>query len=208
VNAISDKTVQFHATKQLLLDTVLAMLQTENPGSITSEQVLAKARVSSGSLYHHFEDFADLLDQALCIEFEAFTNRTIDLLLMTNDQAHNLQEWAVGVQEARRITHGPQYERNRVLRVLAVAHGAVNARMRKRLGDVQDQLNQKFVRFVRDAQKSGYVKADLDPLTVAVFIQSYTFGSIIDDIAHEKVDTATWVDLLDRVARETFINLG
>jgi AcrR family transcriptional regulator len=181
------------------------MLQTQNPGAITSEQVLAKARVSTGSLYHHFEDFSDLMDQALCIEYEAFTNRTIDLLLMTNDQAHNLQEWAAGVQEARRITHGSQYERNRVLRVWAVAQASINDRMRKRLGEIQDQLNHKFIRFIKDAQKSGYVKANLNPLAIAVFIQAYTFGSIIDDIAFEKVDTASWVDLLDQVSRETFI---
>lgn len=201
-----EKSVQFHATKQLLLDTVLSLLETENPAALTTEKVLTKARVSIGSLYHHFEDLSDLLEQALCIEFESFTNRTIDLLLMTNEQAKNLKQWGQGVQEARRISHGPQYARNRMLRVWAVAYASMGPRMKARLGDVQDRLNAKFVTFVRGAQKAGWMKKDLDPLAVSVFIQAYQFGAVIDDVAQKHLASDVWINILNQVSQKTLIN--
>lgn len=201
-----EKSVQFHATKQLLLDTVLVMLETVNPGSITSDQVLAKARVSTGSLYHHFEDFGDLLEQALCIEYEKFTQRTIDMLFMANEQATTLQEWAEGVQAARRISHGPLYRRNRTLRVWAVAQASLNDRMRLNLGQAQDRLNEQFARFVSEAQAIGWVPLNLNPLAVAVFVQAYSFGSVIDDIALAPLGDIEWIKLLDLVTQKTFVN--
>ncbi|MFM5905302.1 MAG: TetR/AcrR family transcriptional regulator [Micrococcales bacterium] len=202
----SNQPVQFHATKQALIDTVQSLLETQNPSEITSEQVLARARISSGSLYHHFADFHDLIEQVLCIEYEQFTERTIDLLLMTNEQATNIKNWAEGVVEARRISHGQVYERNRALRVWAVAYATSSERMKKRLGDAQDRLNAKFVKFIEDAQSAGWVKSELDPLALAVFIQAYTFGSVIDDVAGTKMQHEMWIDLLNRVSRDTFIN--
>ena len=200
------KSVQFHATKQLLLDTVLAMLETVNPGSITSDQVLAKARVSTGSLYHHFEDFLDLLEQALCIEYEKFTQRTIDMLFMANEQATTLQEWAEGVQAARRISHGPLYTRNRTLRVWAVAQASLNDRMKLKLGQAQDRLNEQFAQFVSAAQEMGWVPLGLNPLAVAVFVQAYSFGSVIDDIATKPLGDVEWIKVLDLVTQKTFVN--
>ena len=201
-----EKPVQFHATKQLLLDTVLAMLETLNPGSLTSEQVLAKARVSTGSLYHHFEDFPDLLEQALCIEYEKFTERTIEMLFMANEQATTLQEWAEGVQGARRISHGPLYSRNRTLRVWAVAQASLSERMKLKLGQAQDRLNQKFMEFVSTAQEIGWVPLELNPFAVGVFVQAYSFGSVIDDIAITPLGDVEWIRILDLVTQKTFAN--
>lgn len=199
--------VEFHATKQLLLQTVLTMLEAENPGTLTSEKVLARARVSSGSLYHHFEDFQDLIEQALCIEFEDFQARTIDLLLMANQQAENFEEWANGVSQARALSHGKPYERKRTLRVWAVAYATTSERMKARLGAAQDRLNEKFVEFLSGAQDKGWVQKSIDLLTVGVFIQAYQFGSVIDDIATTKFAHDKWIDLLDQVARKNFIEL-
>ena len=203
---MSPSNVQFHATKQLILDVMLALLEVENPGTITSDQVLAKARVSSGSLYHHFDDYSDLLEQALCIKYEEFIDRTVDLLVMAQDQATSLTEWAEGVNAAREISHGPAYARIRALRVWAVAYATTSDRMRTRLGKTQDRLNTKFTNYVKDAQKAGWVLPEKDPLIISVFIQAYHFGAVIDDIAlTTHFDPKTWVDTLDMVIKKSFV---
>lgn len=202
-----NQAVEFHTTKQLLLDTVRVMFERENPGSITSEQVLAKARVSSGSLYHHFEDFPDLIEQALCAEYEQFTMRTVDLLLMANEQAKDIESWMVGVNEARRLSHGATYERNRYLRIWAVAYTSNGQRMRERLGAVQERLNHKWVEFMTGAQKAGWVIPEIDPLAYGVFVQSYALGSVINDFAPTQVEPEKWIALLERVSRRTAFSL-
>lgn len=201
---VTEGSVLFHGTKQALLENMLMLLEDFNPDAITTERVLARGRVSSGSLYHHFDGLPDLLEQALCIKFEEFADRTIDLLLMTNEQAKSLKQWSEGVAAARKISHGPMYLRSRVLRVWAVAHATSSERMATRLGQAQDRLNKKFIEFIKGAQKAGWLAPDMDPLTLAVFVQAYQFGAVIDDVALEKVDGTKWIELLDRVIKKSF----
>ena len=52
-----------HPTKEALIDAVLELLQSEHLVEVTSEEVLEKSGISKGSLYYHFEDFSDLLEQ-------------------------------------------------------------------------------------------------------------------------------------------------
>ena len=56
-----------HPTKRALITTVLEQLKTLKPSEITSESVLDKSGISKGSLYHHFEDFDDLIETAQVI---------------------------------------------------------------------------------------------------------------------------------------------
>ena len=199
------KQVEFHATKQLLIDTVLAMLETQNPGTITSDQVLARARVSSGSLYHHFHDFGDLMEQVLCTEYVRFIDRTIDLLNMANDQADTFEEWAKGIEHARRMTHGPAYSHIRALRTWTVAQSFASERLSALLAEGQDRLNSKFVEFINKGKARGWADQDIDAHAVVVFIQSYQFGSVIDDVASTHVDPDVWMSLLDIVIARSFL---
>lgn len=199
------KQVEFHATKKLLIDTVLAMLETQSPGKMTSEQVLARARVSSGSLYHHFHDFGDLMEQVLSTEYVRFIDRTIDLLNMANEQSETFPEWAEGIQHARRMTHGPAYAHIRELRTWTVAQSFASDRLKALLAEGQDRLNQKFVEFIDIGKSRGWVDPEVDSLPIAVFIQSYQFGSVINDVANTQLDPEVWMSLLDRVIARSFL---
>ncbi len=53
-----------HPTKEELIQTVVVLLEGTTLNQITSEQVLAISGISRGSLYHHFEDFSELLELA------------------------------------------------------------------------------------------------------------------------------------------------
>lgn len=205
---MADEAVQFHATKQLMLDTVSTMFETTNPGSLTSEQVLAKARVSSGSMYHHFEDFSDLIEQALCIEYEKYTSRTIDILLEVNEQSKTVKQFAKGLAEARSISYGPAHERNRILRIWAIAYASDSDRMCQRLGKVQERLNAKFATFIKGGQDLGFFSKEVDPLLYGVFVQAYNLGTVITNLPNAPIENDVWMKLLDRVSQKTIVNLN
>jgi hypothetical protein len=44
------------------------------------------------------------------------------------------------------------------------------------------------------------VRTDVDPRAIAILIQAYTLGRIIDDVVDRKVDPDSWIDVIDRIA--------
>ena len=59
----------FHPTKRLLVETVVAMLETKKPNEILAEEVLESSGVSKGSMYHHFEDLQELVETAQLMRY-------------------------------------------------------------------------------------------------------------------------------------------
>ncbi|MGA1715426.1 MAG: TetR/AcrR family transcriptional regulator, partial [Ilumatobacteraceae bacterium] len=54
-----------HPTKVALIEVVKEMIAEFGADGFTVEMVLAESGISRGSLYHHFEDFPDLVEEAL-----------------------------------------------------------------------------------------------------------------------------------------------
>jgi hypothetical protein len=52
---------------------------------------------------------------------------------------------------------------------------------------------------VRDAQAKGLYRPELDPVVVAVFIQSYTIGRAVDDVVANHMSQDAWNELIDQV---------
>ena len=53
-----------HPTKQILLETTVALLDELPSDEVTSDTVLRRSGISKGSLYHHFPDYGHLIDDA------------------------------------------------------------------------------------------------------------------------------------------------
>lgn len=49
------------------------------------------------------------------------------------------------------------------------------------------------------AQDKGWVKADLNPRAIAIFLQAYSLGRAVDDIAETHVSQDDWIMLINTV---------
>jgi AcrR family transcriptional regulator len=68
--------VALHPNAQKLLDTTVELLNETQIERINLSTVLQRSGVSNGSLYHHFEDFQDLLEQAIVQRFTKGLNES------------------------------------------------------------------------------------------------------------------------------------
>ena len=59
-----------HATHRALIDCGVELAKEFGMYGFTVEQLLTKSGISKGSLYHHFEDFVDLVE---CVQVRIFT---------------------------------------------------------------------------------------------------------------------------------------
>lgn len=193
-----------HPTKVTLISTVVAMLDEMAFEEIRSEDVLERSGISKGSLYHHFQDFSDLLSAALVFRFSQEVDFQIDFYSMTLANARNEEELFQGIAAVNDATQKIESKGIRLERARVLALSEANPTLAQALAFEQDRLTEAIVDLIAESINKGFVKSNIDPRAVAVFFQAYSLGKVVDDIAGVKVDHEEYMKLLNLVLRTSF----
>jgi AcrR family transcriptional regulator len=186
-----------HPTKRALVVTVLDFLKNTKPSDLTSEAVLAKSGISKGSLYHHFEDFDDLIETAEVIKYAAYVDQSIHLLTKVFQIAKTRDEMVTELKKVTRFTQSPDLMPQRMDRATAISLANSNPRMMKKMNIEQDRLNEAIIDIFREARERGWISKEIDIHAGAIFIQAYTLGIVINDVSGKKVEPEAWNELID-----------
>jgi|688.fasta_scaffold822640_2 AcrR family transcriptional regulator len=186
-----------HPTKRALVQTVLDQLKTKKPSDLTSELILETSGISKGSLYHHFEDFDDLIETAQVFRYAAYVDQSIHILTKVFQTAKNRDEMLVELKQVTKFTQSPDLMSQRMDRATSISLANANPRMMKKLNVQQDRLNEALIDIFREARDRGWISKEVDLHAGAVFIQAYTLGIIINDVSGKKLDSKAWTDLID-----------
>ncbi len=195
---------EMHPTRERLLLTTVDLMDSENPEKVGVEMVLEKSGISKGSLYHHFEDFPELIEAALVFRFHRVVDNSIALISNTLSTSTSREDFFTEMEKVTAITHSREMTTIRFERARALGHAGASPRFKEALGVEQQRLTLAFADLVREAQSRGWVSSDIDPMAAAVFIQAYTIGKLIDEVTPEPVDEQEWLKLIHRMVERTF----
>jgi AcrR family transcriptional regulator len=195
-----------HPTKRALVVTVLEELKSKKASDLTSESILEKSGISKGSLYHHFEDFDDLIETAEVIRYAAYVDQSIHILTKVFQSAKNRDEMVAELKQVTRFTQSPDLMPQRMDRATSISLANANPRMMKKLNVEQDRLNEALIDIFREARDRGWINKEIDLHAGALFIQAYTLGIIINDVSGKKVDNKAWTDLIDLFTTKIIAN--
>ena len=191
-----------HPTKVALLEVVKEMIAEFGADGFTVEMVLAESGISRGSLYHHFEDFPDLVEEALLDINRANVVTSIELVRHELAGVQTKDDFLDAVGRVTRALHSPERFKARVDRVRMLAVCGNDERFRKRFGDTQAEVIMAFADVIADAQVRGVVRADFDPKVLATFMSAYTTGVILNDVSSDPVSYDDWnalvADVIER----------
>ena len=188
-----------HPTREALISTVVKMLDDFDPEAITSEHVLELSKISRGSMYHHFEDFSELIEEAQVHRYAGYVDQTIVGLSSILHDAKSRDELVAQVREITRITQSDQVKENRFERMSALARAVHSPRMKKNLGIEQERLTENIADLYRVVLEKGWGNPTLSPRTVAVLIQSYSLGKVVDDVTEEHMASDDWLNLINTI---------
>ena len=193
-----------HPTKRALLETVIEMMETKNPEEILSDEVLQKSGISKGSMYYHYKDWYEIIEDAICERFGRYVDRSVELCEYAIKTAKNRDELVAILKNVTRETQKPEQIQVRYGRVRAIAIATQSERMSKKLGEVQERLTQALEDLFREAKERGWADSSIDPRAVAVLVQAYTFGHVVDDFTPNHMDIEAWYRTIDGVVEKVF----
>jgi AcrR family transcriptional regulator len=195
-----------HPTKTRLIETTSEILETKFPEDIAVDEILDKSGISKGSLYHHFEDLGELLEAAQVQRYAAWVDRSIGLIVPVLSGAKTRDDIIEGLRILTKYTQSEEYRVVRFSRARTLANSETSQRFQKALGIEQERLTSALEDLVAEAKNKGLYRADLDARVVAVFIQSYTLGKIVDDIVPNPVMQEKWDEFIVNMLIATMVS--
>lgn len=194
-----------HPTKEALIKTVLSLLEEKHLNEITSDEVLQKSGISKGSMYHHFEDFSDLLEQVQIRRFANYVDETSGLVVKAL-QIQDKEEFIAAIRGVTRATQSEDMKSQRLYRVKAMAGVGQSERLRRYYATEQERLSSALADLFRELVSRGWGNPRIQPQTLAVFIQSYTMGQIVNDYVETQMERENWMWLIDAIMEQIILN--
>ena len=195
---------RLHPTKRLLLETVIKLLDTKKPEEILSDEVLQISGISKGSMYYHYKDWYEIIEDAICERFGRYVDRSVELCENAMNKSKTRDDLVNFLKQVTRETQKSEQLAIRYARVQAIAMASQSDRMKKKLGAVQERLTESLEDLFREAKERGWAKEVMNPRAVAVLVQAYTFGHVIDDFTPEHMEIEAWYRLIDQVVEDVF----
>ena len=195
----------FHPTKTKLVETTVQLLQTMPAEEISVDLVLSISKISKGSMYHHFVDLSDLLDTAITERYAKWVDRSIEVMSQILTDGSTSDEIYQGLVKVTQQTQSPLQRGERMQRVQAIAKTNGNSRLTEMLSSEQERLTEALTDIIFESQQQGFVNEDLDPRSLAVFIQSYTLGKIVEDFSSTPMEEEKWNHLVNLFTKNVVI---
>lgn len=201
---VHKQTPNTQPTKEKPLQTALGLLEKHFPEDVTGDMVLEHSGISRGSLYHHFIDVSDLIEQSLVRMFGERVDENIEACSAVMNICRSPDQLYELLCNMTDVTQSSKNRRHRFARARLIGFAEGNDRLVERLGVEQKRLTDGLATLFANAQEQGWITKTVDPHTAALFVQAYTFGRVIDDISVDHVDQKDWNDLLRRAIKMVF----
>ena len=190
-----------HPTKVRLTEAAATLIDEHGSQGFTVEQLLEASNISKGSLYHHFEDFHDVIRQAQVLRFARYVEEDIEALTRVLLAASSREDMFGRLDQISRATHDAARSGRRADRIEILAGARHSEKMKNALAPTQSRLTGAIADLVREMKAKEFVSEDLDPGSVAVFIQAYSLGLIVNDVSNESIDMDKWHLMISRMTR-------
>jgi AcrR family transcriptional regulator len=194
-----------HATHRALIDSGVELAKEFGMYGFTVEQLLTKSGISKGSLYHHFDDFVDLVE---CVQVRIFTEYVeldISAIQRALDAATDRDKFVNLISLITRTALQPQRSTSRIQRARIISATQGRERFATRIGHEQKLLNDQMKRVISVGQERGWIPPHFDAHALALFVQGYAFGLILNDVTEERVGAEEMAVVIDSVIANLLI---
>ena len=191
-----------HPTREKLIEVTVQLIGEVGVEAVETAEVLERAGVTTGALYHHFRDMNHLLEEAMARRFPVGVRESLVMLKDGLAKATTLADYQKFMSDLTEVSQAPANRPRRTERAHYLALAFASDSFREVIAEQQTEMTAELTDVLQGVQQRGWLRKDLNPKAVAVFIQAYTLGRIIDDISNDPLDPAEWNRLIVTVMLE------
>jgi AcrR family transcriptional regulator len=190
----ADRRGALHPNAQRLLDATVELLESTPIEQVTLAEVLARSGVSNGSLYHHFEDFPDLVERAVVQRYVKGLEESLAAVEALLDSA-DAAEFRRRVEEIVVVLHAQDRRPFRLVRLETLGALSSRPRLAERISRAQHESTMRQAGFLAEFQDRGWLRSDLSAMAISTFMTATFLGRVVDDIADGHVDPDEWTEV-------------
>ena len=183
------------STRQRLIDLALIELDTKGPSGFDLEGLLAKAKISKGSLYHHFGSKNGLIVAAEMHHVLANYDQGNRLLRLLIENTKNIDEFASHMDLMVRTATNEESEMNRRRRIRAIATAQHSPELAKEVKKSQVEGTNYMAETMQIAVNNGWLRPDINVKAFSYWQQGMFFGHKLLDITDEDDLNDPWNEI-------------
>ena len=190
-------------TVAAVIEAAIRAIEAGGEASVRIDDILQETGISKGSLYHHFGGREGLIAAARVTQFSRFVAedaaRVREALLKTTSLAEFISVTSAMVE----IGSAAERETARLNRLSVISSSYGRPELRDALALQQHTHTETIAEAIRYGQAKGWLRNDVNPRALSVFVQGYNLARVLLDLDTEPVSTKDWEHVV-RVALGSF----
>jgi AcrR family transcriptional regulator len=179
-------------TRDRVIEVALAMLEEGGEGSVRIDDVRDRSGVSIGSLYHHFGDRDGIIVAAQVRRFARFAEAEIAALSDIVASSPDLDGFRRALRSLTLHASSQLRVAERWARIAVLASSVGRPELAAEVRAIQTRLTDEFQAHVAQGQARGFFRSDLDARAVALFVEAYSLGYVLNELDERTVSEADW----------------
>lgn len=179
-------------TMNKLIEVTVKELDRVGLARVDVDSLLRKSKISKGSLYHHFGSKNGLLAAAEAKQFMQYLNREGIIFREMIEKCSTKQEFVKLVSAVMKIARLKENREFRKKRVRAIAMSFNDPQLAEILASAQKQVSEYLADTFKIARDRGWVKPDVNLLTLSYWVQGVFIGHIMLDITGQIEHEEGW----------------
>lgn len=180
-----------------MLQSAVELIAERGEAGLRLVDVADRSGMSIGAIQHHFRSRERLVAEAQLHRFVGPARADVEAIDAMLDSARSVDEvrGALGAITRAVVDRSRALQRMERLSSLSAAHGRPD--VYETVKAQVSELSEQFAASIRGLQVKGYLRSDVDPMALGVFVQAYALGMVIADLVEPAVPSESLAAVVD-----------
>lgn len=182
-------------TKERLIDAAIEVIASRGDAAVRLAEIAQTVGIKTPSIYYFFPRREDLVIAAHRERYRRAVAEALGRFEAEFASAKTQDEFREGSLRALQFAMSDERREARVVRLGLLAKALTNDDLLREVNEAAYEGHKALAEILERAQSTGWIRSDISPLTVAVWVRSMIFGRLILEIDGDRYDRDEWTQL-------------